>query len=194
MAFFYAYHSPYFMNEISTIDESNSYDFFEKNYDKCIQNITKFSRKNMMLLTEKEQFIKEFNEYWDEYELNDSFPVVAMINRSDYGRNALREYPMLCEKLKEKDISSIVCSILDSRYNQDYLEYPISPLSVHILELPTLEDLQIKRVKRKNQSTEDKNKSYVDQYGNVTIVALLGILFITLGITITIIMLGGVSS
>lgn len=195
MAFFYAYHSPYFMNEVAGFGEVNSYSFFEKDYVECIKNITKFSKSIEMSSSDRNQLISYFNEYWKEYHLDYSFPTVALLKRSDYGRNALREYPQLCEKLKEKDISSIVSSILDPRFNQDYLEYSISSLSIHILKLPTLEQLQIKRVKMEKQNIEPKDKNeLVDEYGNVTIVALLGVLLITLGVTITIIMLGGMSS
>lgn len=194
MAFFYAYHSPYFMNEISSFS-SGSNAFFEKNYFECITNVMNFSKSLGITSSDRNQLISSFNEAWDKYYIDDSFPVVAMIKRSDYGRNALRDYPSLCEKLKEKDVATVVSSILDSRFNRDYLEHSISSLSLHVLRLPTLEDLKIKRVRKGNVKEENKSSNeLVNQYGNVTIIALLGVLFITMGVTITIIMLGGISS
>ena len=109
-------------------------------------------------------------------------------------KNSLREYPKLCEKLKEKDIVSIVTCILDSRFNQDYLENNVLPLSIRILRLPNLVDLKIGGVRKKDQVLNGRGENgVVDQYGNVTIIALVGIFFITFCVLFAIVMLGGLN-
>lgn len=193
MAFYYAYHTPYFMGEIVNREEIVVDSFFKKDYPECIKHLSNVSRRYDMFLIDKNQLINKYNELWDYYNLDDSIPVVASIKRSDYGKNLLREYPQLCEKLKEKDIVSIVTCILDTRFNQEYLEDNISPLSIRILMLPNLDDLKVKRVRKRDQVLNGKGENgVVDQYGNVTIIALVGILFIALGILIAIVMLGGI--
>ena len=193
MAFYYAYHTPYFMGEIVNREEIVVDSFFKKDYPECIKHLSNVSRRYDMFLIDKNQLINKYNELWDYYNLDDSIPVVASIKRSDYGKSLLREYPQLCEKLKEKDIVSIVTCILDTRFNQEYLEDNISPLSIRILMLPNLDDLKVKRVRKRDQVLNGKGENgVVDQYGNVTIIALVGILFIALGILIAIVMLGGI--
>lgn len=193
MAFYYAYHTPYFMGEIVNGEEIVVDSFFKKDYPECIKHLSNVSRRYDMFLIDKNQLINKYNELWDYYNLDDSIPVVASIKRSDYGKNLLREYPQLCEKLKEKDIVSIVTCILDTRFNQEYLEDNISPLSIRILMLPNLDDLKVKRVRKRDQVLNGKGENgVVDQYGNVTIIALVGILFIALGILVAIVMLGGI--
>jgi len=193
MAFYYAYHTPYFMGEIVNREEIVVDSFFKKDYPECIKHLSNVSRRYDMFLIDKNQLINKYNELWDYYNLDDSIPVVASIKRSDYGKSLLREYPQLCEKLKEKDIVSIVTCIFDTRLNQDHLEENVSPLSIRILMLPNLDDLKVKRVRKRDQVLNGKGENgVVDQYGNVTIIALVGILFIALGILIAIVMLGGI--
>ena len=194
MAFYYAYHTPYFMSEIVNQDEVSCDYFFRRDYSECIKKLASVSRKYNMFSIDKSKLINNYNELWDYYRLDDNFPVVAAIKRSDYGKNSLREYPKLCEKLKEKDIVSIVTCILDSRFNQDYLENNVLPLSIRILRLPNLVDLKIGGVRKKDQVLNGRGENgVVDQYGNVTIIALVGVFFITFCVLFAIVMLGGLN-
>ena len=96
--------------------------------------------------------------------------------------------------MKEKDIVSIVTCIFDTRLNQDHLEENVSPLSIRILMLPNLTDLKIPRVRKKDQILNGRGENgVVDQYGNVTIIALVGVLFIALGFIVAFVMIGGMS-
>lgn len=194
MAFYYAYHTPYFMGEIVNKGDFVIDSFFRKDYPECVKRLSSISRKYDMFAIDKNQLIGKYNELWDYYNLDDSFPVVASIKRSDYGKNSLREYSQLCEKLKEKDIVSIVTCIFDTRLNQDHLEENVSPLSIRILMLPNLTDLKIPRVRKKDQILNGRGENgVVDQYGNVTIIALVGVLFIALGFIVAFVMIGGMS-
>ena len=55
-----------------------------------------------------------------------------------------------------------------------------------------MEELGIEVSLEDKKQLEIKNKKdeFINDYGNTTIIALLGVLFITIGITITLIMIG----
>ena len=104
-----------------------------------------------------------------------------------------------------------VNKILETRFNDETIKKDISRLSYEIISLPTLEELGFNLQKEEivensfiedeqiEVLTEDKsdnsndnlvNYDFANNYGNTTIVALIGVLLITIGVTVMIIMLG----
>ena len=91
-----------------------------------------------------------------------------------------------------------VSKVLEIKNNHLEITKNILSQSFEILYLPTLEELGFNILKENKKQGEEKelpiiennDNSMINDYGNITIIALLGVLLITIGMTITLIMLG----
>lgn len=190
MGLFYAYNSPLFLDEVTSnlFENGKYYDrlaFFMKDCDKVKKNISFLARKKDMFASDKNKLQQFVDYYWDYFDINNSFPVFCLIRRNELSKNTLKDYEALLNNLENEEIDSSITKLLDTRFNNIKICENISPLSISILELPKIDELGI----RKKESNSEKNK--VNDYGNVTIIALLGVFLIALGLLVTIIMIGG---
>lgn len=193
MSNFYANNSPLFLKEIceNTSDSLNKkkYDkeaYLLKKYDTCINNIDYIARQNEITSDEENKIIEFFNKEWKILNINESIPVVALIKRSYLNMDTLSDYSNIVKNIDNDDILSIVNEIINTKFNNKKLSCDISSDKLKIIELSSIRKLY----NLSSNNIEIKEKSQTNEYGSVSIIALLGILLITLGVTITIMMIG----
>ena len=197
MGCYYAYHSPYFLNEICTNllnnDAGNKKDaFFEKNYKLCRKNLSNLMNKKGFFSSDIASINSFLEREWDLFQINSSRPMMCLIKRSYLKNNSLKDINSIVEKIREEELIVSVTKVLETRFNEERVFDNIPNFSFNILSLPTLEELGIEVSLEDKKQLEIKNKKdeFINDYGNTTIIALLGVLFITIGITITLIMIG----
>lgn len=195
MAYFYAVGAPYYLEEISiNLDRNKKTDdkaYMLKDYDKCKNNISEVIKRKEMKEKDKKILMDFFNREWERLDISNSIPITAMIKRKYLNKNSLSNYNEILEKSINLDISKSVKKILESRYNEENINISIPTDKLELIELPNIKELC--KVKEKKNTTDEDNISnniVYNETGNATVVALIGILLITLGVTITIIMLG----
>lgn len=216
MASYYAYHCPYFLNELAVdlLPKDNNYEidaFFLKDYKKCRKNLSFYLRKSDILLNDNLKILDFFDKEWNLFKVENLKPVVCFIKRSVVENNSLNDFNQIMGNIDKDDLIVSVNKILETRFNDETVKKDISRLSYEIISLPTLEELGFNLQKEEiiensfvedeqiEVLTEDKsdtsndnlvNYDFANNYGNTTIVALIGVLLITIGVTIMIIMLG----
>lgn len=190
MTSFYTYHCPLFLYELSTkliknddTEEEVLNHFFLRNYQKCYHQLDTFLKKKEVPLKDKNKILTFFQEQWEHLNVTKEQPVVAFIKRSSLEKNSLEHYSNLLHS--KEDLESIVSQILDTRYNDKQIEGDIGP--EFYLKLPSIHEFLDKEVK---EDLKEEKVKIDNSYGNATIVALFGVLLITLGITLTIMMMG----
>lgn len=216
MASYYAYHCPYFLNELAVdlLPKDNNYEidaFFLKDYKKCRKNLSFYLRKSDILLNDNLKILDFFDKEWNLFKVENLKPVVCFIKRNVVENNSLNDFNQIMGNIDKDDLIVSVNKILETRFNDETVKKDISRLSYEIISLPTLEELGFNLQKEEiiensfvedeqiEVLTEDKsdtsndnlvNYDFANNYGNTTIVALIGVLLITIGVTIMIIMLG----
>lgn len=115
---------------------------------------------------------------------------MCLVKRSLLSKNFLPDINELEEELKDNELYLVITKLLDTRMNNFKVEDNILSSALKIVELPSLEELEIIRKKEDNQNNPNPRSEFINQYGNTTIIALLGVLFITLGLTIMTILIG----
>lgn len=192
---YYAYYSPQFLNDFTTyfFEDSKNYDtsaFFRKDLLSCKNNVNTFMEKAHMSKKDKEKVMTFLEEEWKLLEIEEKKPVMCLISRSLLNKNFLSDINELEEELNENELYVVITKLLDTRLNNFKVENDMLPNALKIVELPTLEELEIIHKEGHQQKSENRRSEFINQYGNTTIIALLGVLFITLGLTIMTILIG----
>ena len=192
---YYAYYSPQYLNDFTTyfLEDSKNYDtsaFFRKDLASCKNNVKTFMDKQHMSKKEKEKVLTFLEEEWKILEIEEKRPVMSLIPRRVVHKNYLQEYQELEEELNNNELFEVITKLLDTRLNNFKVEDNIPASVLNLMELPTPESLGIIRKEKENASTNNPRSEFINQYGNTTIIALLGVLLITLGLTIMTILIG----
>ena len=212
MASYYAYHCPYFLNELAVdlLPKDNNYEidaFFLKDYKKCRKNLSFYLRKSDILLNDNLKILEFFDKEWNLFKVENLKPVVCFIKRSAVENNSLNNFNQIMDNIDNDDLIVSVNKVLETRFNEKVINKDISRQSFEIISLPTLKefaftikeeefietDFKLKEEKEiLNESNNNDLVRYdlINEYGNSTIVALIGVLLITIGVTVMIIMLG----
>ena len=197
MACFYAYNSPCFLKELALglTDKNNKCirnSFFMKNYKLSRKNLVHFIKKVDMFNNDSNKVIEIFDREWDIFNVGESFPVIGMIKRSIFNEKFLNDINVLINEGINKNLVDAVTKILNANYNQKNTDNDISALNIIIIYLPTIKELgyEINDNDTKQKMDLNKEKKSIDEYGNSSIIALVGLILITIGLLISIIMLG----
>jgi len=195
MAYFYAVSAPYYLEEISiNLDRSKKTDdkaYMLKDYDKCKNNINEVIKRKEIKEKDKNQIIDFFNREWERLDIGNSIPITSMVKRKYLNKNSLSNYNEILEKSINLDISASIKKLFESRYNEENINISIPSNKLEIIELPNIVELCKSKEKKVTKDEDNISNSIVyNETGNATVVALIGILLITLGVTVTIIMLG----
>lgn len=200
MAYYYAVSSPSYLKKLCINQDCNNKKIMEKayllkDYNKCRENINEVIKRKNIKEKDKLQILDFFDKEWNRLDIENSIPVTIIIKRKNINKNSLPNYNDILEKSINTDISISIKKILQSVYNDEEITTIIPSDKLTILELPDTRILCKKEEKNKNTennkiTTNTNLISVKNEVGNATIVALLGVLLITLGVTIMIIMLG----
>ncbi len=198
LAYFYAVAAPYYLEELSiNLDRNKKIDdkaYMLKDYSKCKNNINEVIKRKEMKEKDKTKIIDFFNREWERLDISNAIPTTAIIKRKYLNKNSLSNYDEILEKAKNLDVSASIKKIFESRYNEENINISIPSDKLQIIELPNIKEL-CKIEKKKDTNDVDninntESTSVHNEAGNATVVALIGVLLITLGVTIMIIMLG----
>ena len=182
------------MNDFITFfyDNSKNYDtsvFFKKDFERSRKNLVYFMNKIGLLRKDMNKVLSFFEDEWEHLDIDNRSPIMCLIKRKDLSLDLSHEYLNLVNELSDSDLSVVITKLLDTRLNNFKEENNISSDKLIFLPLPTIEDLGLKdtheQIKKENKSNE-----FIDEYGNTTIIALVGVLLITLGLTIMTILIG----
>lgn len=221
MAYFYAFRSPEYMAELTSLSKYYNYikeydrnDFYEKDYVVCKANLVSLCKHLNMSEKEENTVIKTFNKRWNNLKLSESIPCIAFIKRNELAKDTLPDIEEILENVDKMSLEILVSKIIDSKYpvirrysnvNSHYLTVITMPSykeiknnkfiirdkpKVMLSTEKVKEDYQEEKVKKEGFNFNYKNAF---SYGNINVVALTGLLLITLGMTLTIIInvLGG---
>ena len=220
MAYYYAFRSPEYMAEITSLSKYYNYlkdynkdAFYLKDYHKCKSNLASLCSHVNMTTKEETTILKTFDKRWQTLNLSESLPCIAFIKRSDLAKNYLSNIDDIINSVDTIDLNILVSKITDSKYPIIKRYSNINSLDLTVITMPsyreirnnkfiikdnpktvvepiTREAYQEEKVKKEGFNFNYKNAF---SYGNANVVALTGLLLITLGMTLTIIInvLGG---
>ena len=221
MAYYYAFRSPEYMAEITSLSKYYNYlkdynkdAFYLKDYHKCKSNLASLCQHVNMTTKEETTVLKTFDRRWKALNLSESLPCIAFIKRSDLAKNSLSDIDDIINSVDKVDLNILVSRITDSKYPIIKRYSDIKALDLTVITMPSYREIKnnkflskealpkvVPAIKTREDYQEEKvkkekfnfNYKYVFSYGNANVVALTGLLLITLGMTLTIIInvLGG---
>lgn len=210
MAYYYAINSPMYFYKLlcgNHYMKKKKYDksaYLKNDYNGCFKNLDRFLKKYELNSAEIKYIKDTCNEQWKLIDKNRNTPTIVAIKRSAVGRNYLKEIGDILNNCQKTDIGESIGRIINSRYDKDKLKNPISKDDLFICELFKYRDLIevseeeietdttfINKMSKNFLNVYDSNQQFTTEYGKVSILLLLGSLLITLGVTITIIMIAG---
>ena len=166
-----------------------------------------------MTTKEETTVLKTFDRRWKALNLSESLPCIAFIKRSDLAKDSLPNINEIIKSVDTIELSYLVSKITDSKYPVIRKYSNISSLYLSVITMPSYREIKnnefIIKDKPKAVVTTVTRETYQEEkvqketfnfnyknaysYGNANVIALLGLLMISLGATITIILnvLGG---
>lgn len=214
MAYYYAFRSPEYMAELTSLSKYYNYlkdynkdAFYDKDYYKCKSNLASLCSHVNMTTKEETTVLKTFDRRWKALNLSESLPCIAFIKRSDLAKDSLPNINEIIKSVDTIDLNILVSKITDSKYPIIRRYSDINSLYLTVITMPSYREIKNKKfitkeepkaipiTKTREDYQEEKrfNYKYAFSYGNANVVALTGLLLITLGLTLTIILnvLGG---
>ena len=213
MAYFYAFASPKYFSDLCAtskyMSDNKKYDnsaFYKKDFTTCRKNLMTLCREADMSSNESYLVINNLIKEWKRLDIDNAKPTIAFIKRNAVGRDFLKDYRQILDTSKKIDIVDSMAKILDSRNNSDKRYTPLSKEEIKVEIFPSYRDVYYnEEIFYKEESNEininninieeelpiiSSNKGIVfnavNNYGRATFFFLLGTLFITLGLTVAV--------
>ncbi|MBQ2639831.1 MAG: hypothetical protein IJF92_03615 [Bacilli bacterium] len=189
MAYYYAVNSPMYFYELlcnnSIIKDKDSY--IKNDYEECNKNINKIINKLELNTNNSNKVKKVFNDEWNLINKSKSCPTIIRVKRN----LLLKDNKELDTTInnKELELSEVVERVLSSRYDEIECSSKIESKDIEFIELPNYNDLLIKKEEKTDAELENNETTeYNNELGKVSILILLGSIFIAIGVIITMIM------
>ena len=115
-----------------------------------------------------------------------------LVKRKVLDNNYLKDIDEIISMIDTIDIDSIFKKITSPRYDNVKVYKKIESKDIDMIELFSYKDIYINNSNVKNDSNnnEIENSLYINEHGKVLILILLGSLLITMGVIISIIIVG----
>ena len=203
IATYFALISPYYLADLISnpvfnrkyIDKES---FYTHNLSRIKEQLVKVCNCENINELDKKEVVKTFIDCYTLSCGRGIKPCVAKISRASIGKNKLKDIDEIINNTDESLVSSIGL-ILDSRYSSYIINDTILPTSIEIIELPTYQEfllgnfnlspipkrIEVETNEIKNQKARIKNYSNANSFGAIS-VAFIGLLFILIGIVLTI--------
>lgn len=209
LAYHYALHSPLYLAELvaisSYMDDDKKYDrsaYYQQDFKKAEENVEQLCRDLELSNNESTVLLETFVEEWKRLNITNSHPAIAFIKRESLHHNYLKDYRSILETCDREELIYSINRIIDSRIDVEKRYTPIMADDIKVILLPgyreifnNYEDFKEEKVVLEKEVVKEEmparvnlRMEVVNTYGNASILALLGILFITLGATITILL------
>lgn len=211
MAYYYAFRSPEYLAELTSLSKYyenvknyNKNAFYEKDYQSCKSNLVSLCEHVRMTVKEENTILKSFDRRWHALKMTKSTPCIAFIKRSDLAKDSLPNIDKIIDSVDKLDLSILISKITDSRYPIIRRYSDINSLNLMVITMPSYREIKnneflayentkgLKTTKTREVYQEDKMEArrsfkYAYSYGNANVLALTGLLLITLGLTLSII-------
>ncbi len=195
MGCFYGVNSPmYFYNLLGGnlgIKDSDPEAYFKNDYLGCFNNLNKLMKKAKLNDYERKYITKVcFNE-WKVLQKSSSNINIMLVKRKTLGLNCLRDINDILSS--NSDLGEGIYKILSSKSDDIPVGYKIESFNIEFIEIPNyrvlfdLREKQAYEITSKNRLARNREERLNNTYGKVSILILLGSLFITLGVIISII-------
>ena len=156
-------------------------------YSILISPLKRFMSNNLFNDNDKKEILKLVDDEWNLLHRKDKKISLLLVKRKVIGNIDVG----LEEFLKdESDIYEIVDRMLNSKNNNISYSDKIDSNDINIVVLDTYYDSDLKKEEKEEEEYNNKesevNSDYLNKYGSVSYLLLIGSLFITLGVILTI--------
>lgn len=197
MGCYYGVNSPmYFFRLLSCIIEGEDSEidaYFKNDYFSCFRNLNRLMRAAKLNDYEKKYITRVCSDEWKVLQKSSSNIHIMLVKREKAGYNYLEDIDDILNS--NSDLGEGILRIISSRFNSIVVDYPLTVSDISFIEIPNykylfaLREKQAYEVTIKNKTTKADNERLKNAYGKVSVLILLGSLFITLGVILTIITL-----
>lgn len=210
MAYFYAFRAPSYFCDLTATSkyyDKAIYDqeaYYRKDKNACRENLQQLCRHVRMTEKEERTVMKAFRKQWNLLNASQSKPVIAFIERKEIGKDKLPDSKSLLEEALKLPLAYGIARITDSKYREVRCYSPVDPLSFTTVTMPSYREIKNNQLllKKKPKPKEDLSKEDLEaketkiplattqpaRAGYTTVVFLFGLLFISIGITVSIIL------
>lgn len=197
MGCFYAYAAPmYFYRLVGSNDLGiESFDksaYLENNYFACFNNLNLVMKKARLSDNEKKLVIKYCFDEWKNIKRDITTVSILLVKRNKYSLDSLADYNEIISDSHSCKLSVSIGKIFNSYNSNIKIFDSISSNELKFININNYKVLRnIRREileKEKNRQDQYNNGKIVNAYGSASILMLLGSLFITLGVIMTILM------
>ena len=192
-AYYYAFNSPMYLSNLLSNnniikDKNNSY--LKKDYKKCFSNLNKLCIELNLNINNKNYIKKICKEEWNNLKNDISKPTILLVKRESLGIDYLSNIEKIINESKDCSLDISINKIINNKNNKIKVYKKIENKDIEILELYSYKELYLKEKEIINKnSIQYIDQKYMNAYGKISILILLGSIFITLGVIISIIML-----
>ena len=149
-------------------------------------------------MTDKEEntVLTAFEKQWDILDASNSLPQIAFISRKEVGKDKLNDIDDILHKARVEDLVIGIARITDSRYAHVKRYSALLSLTFTVKTFPSYREVKNNKfIEKKEPVKEEKQENltnyssrYEKSYGYASIFSMLGLLFISLGCTLIIIL------
>ncbi len=207
-AYHYALSSPSYLSSFlslcSYMRDEKKYDrsaYFRHDFKACSNNLEQLCRDLELSNQEATFLFTTFVQEWKRLDISNSVPTILFIRRSLLGENYLSDYRSILDRCDEEELSYSIGRIFASKFAECKHYSPISSKDIQIVRFPSYSEAFYHRsdfafedslvddeVEEKVPERVYVRNEVANAYGGASILALLGVLLITLGTVITIVL------
>lgn len=209
LAYHYAFSAPSYLSELVAtspfMENHKKYDrgaYYRREFQVAEKNVEQLCRDLELSNNESTIVLEQFVNEWKRLNMTTSRPIIAFIKRECVNHNYLKDYRKILDTCDKEELSYSIERILSPRIKSEKRYTPIAKENINLVELPQYREIYEsaldfrEEVVEKNENTKkeempervDIRMEVVNTYGNASILALLGVLLIALGATITILL------
>ena len=203
MAYYYAFRSPQYFCELTATSkyykDKKEYDkeaYYRKDKEACKNNLVLLAKHLNMTEKEEETVLTAFEKQWNILDASNSLPQIAFISRKEVGKDKLNDIDDILHKARVEDLVIGIARITDSRYAHVKRYGALLPLTFTVKTFPSYREVKNNKfIEKKEPVKEEKQENltnyssrYEKSYGYASIFSMLGLLFISLGCTLIIIL------
>ena len=203
MAYYYAFRSPQYFCELTATSkyykDKKEYDkeaYYRKDKEACKNNLVLLAKHLNMTDKEEETVLTAFEKQWNILDASNSLPQIAFISRKEVGKDKLNDIDDILHKARVEDLVIGIARITDSRYAHVKRYGALLPLTFTVKTFPSYREVKNNKfIEKKEPVKEEKQENltnyssrYEKSYGYASIFSMLGLLFISLGCTLIIIL------
>lgn len=195
MGCYYGVNSPMYFYKLLggslELKNSDREAYFKNDYLGCFNNLNMLIRKAKLNDYEKKYVTKVCCDEWKVLQRSSSKISVMLVKRSVLGLNCLRDINDILSN--NNDLGDGIFKILNSKSNNIPVSCALRSSDIKFIEIPNyrsmyeLREKQAYEIMARNRLERKSSERLSNTYGKVSVLVLLGSLFITLGVILSII-------